>query len=185
MDTSRIFLRPWRDSDAAALYKYASDPEVGPRAGWPPHQSEDESLEIIRTVFNNDTTWAIVLKETGEAIGAMGYGSSCECKLPARPDEPTVGYWVGKPYWNKGICTEALALLIGMGFEYKNGRFMNYFSYYDNATKFTFLGTDTKSNRLYFGTLKSGERVFYDNTNVLVQGREPLTYILSEIRRNK
>jgi len=76
---------------------------------------------------------------------------------------------VGKPYWNKGICTEALALLIGMGFEYKNGRFMNYFSYYDNATKFTFLGTDTKSNRLYFGTLKSGERVFYDNTNVLVQ----------------
>ncbi|MBO4333537.1 MAG: GNAT family N-acetyltransferase [Paludibacteraceae bacterium] len=112
METSRIFLRPWRDSDAAALYKYASDPEVGPRAGWPPHQSEAESLEIIRTVFNNDTTWAIVLKETGEAIGAMGYGSSCECKLPARPDEPTVGYWVGKPYWNKGICTEALALLI-------------------------------------------------------------------------
>lgn len=105
-------LRPWRDSDAAALYKYATDPEVGPRAGWPPHQSEDESLEIIRTVFNNDTTWAIVLKETGEAIGSMGYGSSCECKLPARPDEPTVGYWVGKPYWNKGICTEALALLI-------------------------------------------------------------------------
>jgi RimJ/RimL family protein N-acetyltransferase len=112
METSRIFLRPWRDSDAAALYKYASDPEVGPRAGWPPHQSEAESLEIIRTVFNNDTTWAIVLKETGEAIGAMGYGSSCECKLPARPHEPTVGYWVGKPYWNKGICTEALALLI-------------------------------------------------------------------------
>ena len=112
METSRFFLRPWRDSDAAALYKYASDPEVGPRAGWPPHQSEAESLEIIRTVFNNDTTWAIVLKETGEAIGAMGYGSSCECKLPARPDEPTVGYWVGKPYWNKGICTEALALLI-------------------------------------------------------------------------
>ena len=105
-------LRPWCDSDAAALYKYATDPEVGPRAGWPPHQSEAESLEIIRTVFNNDTTWAIVLKETGEAIGAMGYGSSCECKLPARPDEPTVGYWVGKPYWNKGICTEALALLI-------------------------------------------------------------------------
>ncbi|MBR6105277.1 MAG: GNAT family N-acetyltransferase, partial [Paludibacteraceae bacterium] len=73
-------------------------------ADGPPHQSEAESLEIIRTVFNNDTTWTIVLKETGEAIGAMGYGSSCECKLPARPDEPTVGYWVGKPYWNKGIC---------------------------------------------------------------------------------
>lgn len=112
METSRIMLRRWQDSDASALYKYAADPEVGPRAGWPPHQSEAESLEIIRTIFNDATTWAIVLKETGEAIGAMGYGPSCECKLPSRPNEPTVGYWVAKPYWNKGICTEALALLI-------------------------------------------------------------------------
>ena len=86
---------------------------------------------------------------------------------------------------NFNPTTDHFLNIVGMGFEYKNGRFMNYFSYYDNATKFQLLGTDTKSNRLYFGTLKSGERVFYDNTNVLVQGREPLTYILSEIRRNK
>ena len=87
----------------AVMFKSASDPEVGPRAGWPPHQSEAESLEIIRTVFNNDTTWTIVLKETSEAIGAMGYGSSCECKLPSQPNEPMVGFWVAKPFWNKGI----------------------------------------------------------------------------------
>ena len=62
MENERIVLRPWRESDAEALYKYASDPDVGPRAGWPPHKSVDESLEIIRTVFNNDTTWAIVWK---------------------------------------------------------------------------------------------------------------------------
>ena len=84
METDRIILRPWTDSDAEALYKYASDPEVGPRAGWPPHNSLEESLDIIRTVFHNDTTWAIVLKETGEAIGAMGYGPSCDCNLPSR-----------------------------------------------------------------------------------------------------
>ena len=73
METNRILLRPWRESDAPALFKYASDPEVGPRAGWPPHKSVEESLEIIRTVFNDDTnTWAIVLKETGEPIGARG-----------------------------------------------------------------------------------------------------------------
>ncbi len=28
----------------AVMFKYASDLEVGPRAGWPPHQSEAESL---------------------------------------------------------------------------------------------------------------------------------------------
>ena len=112
MKTERITLRHWLDTDAKALYKYASDPEVGPRAGWPPHISEEGSLEIIRTVFNNPTTWAIVWNETGEAIGAIGYGPSCDCSLPAREGEPTVGYWVGKPYWGKGICTEALRLMI-------------------------------------------------------------------------
>jgi len=112
MQTDRITLRPWLDSDARALFKYASHPEVGPRAGWPPHKSEKESLDIIRSVFNNPTTWAIVLNETNEAIGAMGYGPSCECNLPSLPDEPTVGYWVAQPYWNKGICTEALTLML-------------------------------------------------------------------------
>lgn len=112
METERIRLRPWLESDADALFKYASSPEVGPRAGWPPHKSVEESLEIIRTLFHNDTTWAIELKETGEAIGAMGYGPSCECRLPAREGEPLTGYWVGRPYWNQGICTEALRLMI-------------------------------------------------------------------------
>ena len=113
METSRIILRPWRDSDAAVLFKWASDPDVGPRAGWAPHKSVEESLEIIRTVFKDATnTWAIELKETGEAIGAMGYGPSCDCNLPAREGEPLAGYWVAKPYWNQGICTEALGLMI-------------------------------------------------------------------------
>ena len=81
METDRILLRPWRESDAGMLYKYASDPEVGPRAGWPPHKSVEESLEIIRTVFNNDHTWAIVLKETGEVIGCIGYFTSGESNI--------------------------------------------------------------------------------------------------------
>lgn len=112
MQTERIILRLWEDSDAEALFKYASDPDVGTRAGWPPHKSVEESMEIIRTVFRNDTTWAIELKETGEAIGAMGYMPDCPLNLPAREGEPLVGYWVGKPYWNQGICTEALQLMI-------------------------------------------------------------------------
>ena len=108
METDKIILRPWRESDAEVLFKYASDPDVGLRAGWPPHKSVEESLEVIRTVFNNDTTWAIELRESGEAIGAMGY-LSCE----GNKGEPLVGYWVGKPYWNQGICAEALRLMIG------------------------------------------------------------------------
>ena len=113
LSKERIRSRPWLDGDAPVLFKYASDPEVGPRAGWPPHKSVEESLEIIRTVFNDATcTWAIEWKETGEAIGAMGYGPSCQCNLPAREGEPLIGYWVARPYWNQGICTEALRLML-------------------------------------------------------------------------
>ena len=112
METERILLRPWRENDAAALFKYASDPEVGPRAGWPPHRSEKESRDVIRTIFHNDTTWAICLKENGEPVGAMGYAPCDGNNLPSREGEPLVGYWVGRPHWNQGICTEALQLMI-------------------------------------------------------------------------
>ena len=112
MENKRLLLRPWRESDAEVLFTLASNPDVGPRAGWPPHKSVEESREIIRTIFNNDSTWAVVLKETGEVVGAIGYGPSCDCNLPAREGEPLTGYWVGKPYWNQGICTEALRLML-------------------------------------------------------------------------
>nr|WP_308560250.1 GNAT family N-acetyltransferase [uncultured Prevotella sp.] len=65
---------------------------------------------MIRTFFHNDTTWAIVLKETGEAIGCIGYYTHETSNIPIGENDCEVGYWVGKPYWNGGICTEALSL---------------------------------------------------------------------------
>lgn len=47
METERILLRHWQESAAEALFKYASDPDVGLRAGWPTHNSVEESREII------------------------------------------------------------------------------------------------------------------------------------------
>lgn len=41
METTRLIFRAWRDEDAEVLFRLASDPEVGPRAGWPPHRSAD------------------------------------------------------------------------------------------------------------------------------------------------
>ena len=112
MQTERIILRRWQPSDVAALYKYASDPDVGPRAGWSAHKSVEESAEIIRTVFNNDTTWAIVLRATAEPIGCMGYFTHETSNIHIGENDCEVGYWVARPYWNQGICTEALRLML-------------------------------------------------------------------------
>ena len=119
MKTNRITLRPWQENDAEALFKYASDPEVGPRAGWPVHKSLEESLDVIRNIFTNDHTWAIELNETGEAIGCIGYYPSGESNIGIGEDDAEIGYWVAKPYWNKGICTEALRLMIDYCFKVK------------------------------------------------------------------
>lgn len=120
METERLILRPWRESDAEALFKYASDPDVGPRAGWPPHKSVEESLQIIKTVFNTPTMWAVELKETGEAIGCVGYLPASVSNLQIPDDQCEVGYWIGKPYWGRGICTEALRLVIDYCFNVKH-----------------------------------------------------------------
>lgn len=120
METERILLRPWLESDAEVLFKYASDPEVGPRAGWPPHQSVEESLEVIKTFFHNDYTWAIVLKETDKPVGCVGYLPASASNLQIAENECEVGYWVSRPYWGRGICTEALQLVVDHCFNTKH-----------------------------------------------------------------
>ncbi len=118
-DTPRLILRPWREEDSESLFKYASDPEVGPRAGWPPHLSLEESRRVIKEIFGNDHTWAIELRETSEAIGCMCLYPYGESNIPIGEDDVEVGYWVARPYWNRGICTEALKEMIHYCFNVK------------------------------------------------------------------
>lgn len=63
--------------------------------------------------------WAVELKETGEAIGCVGY-LPAECSnLDIESDQCEVGYWIAKPYWNKGLCTEAMHAVVDYCFNFK------------------------------------------------------------------
>ena len=73
LETNRLILRPWCESDAEYLYTYASDPEVGPPAGWPPHTSVENSREIIRTVLSKPETYAVCLKKTVNRSVALAF----------------------------------------------------------------------------------------------------------------
>ena len=57
--TKRLILRPWEETDAEQLYKYAKDSKVGPIAGWPVHKSVKNSLEIIQNVLSAKETYAV------------------------------------------------------------------------------------------------------------------------------
>lgn len=72
IETERLILRPWKESDAASLYEYAKDPAVGPVAGWPVHTSVENSLEIIRNILSAEDTFAVCLKIDNKAIGYKG-----------------------------------------------------------------------------------------------------------------
>jgi RimJ/RimL family protein N-acetyltransferase len=114
-ETERLILRPWEETDAAELYKYAKDERVGPPAGWPAHTSVENSLEIIRTILSEPETYAIILKETGLPIGSIGLMRNSD--LAKRGDECELGYWLGVPYWGRGIMPEAARELIRYAFE--------------------------------------------------------------------
>ena len=118
LKTERLLLRPWQEEDAERLYELARDPDVGPRAGWPPHVSVEDSLGIIRGVLGAPETYAVVCKESGLAVGSVGL-SGTDARLEGLPEDARqleLGYWIGRPYWGRGYAPEAARALLARGF---------------------------------------------------------------------
>lgn len=110
-ETERLILRPWDESDAESLFKYASCPDVGPAAGWPVHESVSDSLEIIRSVLSVSGTFAVCLKDDNEAVGSIGLISPAQSHVSVGDDELEIGYWIGVPFWGRGLIPEAVRRL--------------------------------------------------------------------------
>ena len=134
LETERLILRRWEERDAEDLYKYASDPAVGPIAGWPAHQSLDESREVIKNVFNGKEAYAICLKEDNKAIGAIELKLNGHTDMTERDDECELGYWIGKPFWGQGIMPEAAREMLRHAFE-DIGMSKVWCGYYESNTK--------------------------------------------------
>lgn len=134
LETERLILRPWKESDAESLFKYAKDPEVGPIAGWPSHKSIEESLDVIRNVLCGPECYAICEKGKDEAVGAIELMLAGKTELTDREDECELGYWLGKPFWGRGYMPEAASEMIRHGFEDLNMTTI-WCGYYDGNTK--------------------------------------------------
>ena len=117
LETERLVLRPWAETDAESLYEYAKDPAIGPIAGWPPHKSVAESLDVIRNVFNGSECYAICEKNSNKAIGAIELKLNGHTDMTTKDDECELGYWLGKPFWGRGYMPEAGKELLRHGFE--------------------------------------------------------------------
>lgn len=134
LNTERLTLRRWKEEDADSLYEYAKDPEVGPIAGWPPHNNIEESLDVIKNVLNGAECYAICEKGSDKAIGAVELKLNGHTDMTERDDECELGYWLGKPFWGRGYMPEAVRELIRHGFE-DLGMTTIWCGYYDGNQK--------------------------------------------------
>lgn len=67
-------------------------------------------------MFNSPNTFAVVPKREMRAVGsiALMMGETSNLGLPE--DEAEIGYWIGKPFWGKGLIPEAVREMIRYGF---------------------------------------------------------------------
>lgn len=119
LESDRLILRPWREADAQALFSYASDPDVGPAAGWMPHADLEESIGVIRDILSVPESYAIVIKDrepADEAVGAIGLKIGAASDLAIGSDEAELGYWIAKPLWGRGYMPEAVRAIMEHAF---------------------------------------------------------------------
>ena len=139
LETERLILRPWTLHDLDDFFEYAKNPDVGPRAGWLPHENKEKSLEILNMFIADKKTFAIVYKENNKVIGSLGierYGS--EDKLTEFFDYQgrEIGYVLSKDYWGKGLMPEVVQAVINYCFDKLNLDFLlcGYFDF-NNQSK--------------------------------------------------
>ena len=114
--TAHLVLRPFRADDAPAVTLLAGAREVADTTLHIPHPYPAGAAEAwIAThppawAAGTLATYAIVDGAEGALRGAIGLAIE-----PAHA-RAELGYWVGVPYWGRGIATEAARALVGFGF---------------------------------------------------------------------
>lgn len=159
IETERLILRPYEVSDAEAMYEYAKNPNVGPHAGWKPHESVEETVEIIKRLFLPVGAYAIIHKEDGKLIGSIALEYD-----KRRPDAASkeIGYSLAEEYWGRGFMTEAARAVIDYGFEKLNLEVIAICTGTKNARSarvidkcgFVYEGTERSCYRIYDGRLR-------------------------------
>lgn len=114
LETERLILRGFVETDAADIYAYAQKPTIGPNAGWPAHRSLEESRAVLRHFIDADDVWAVVLRETGRVIGSIGLHQD---SMRNNPRAHMLGYVLDDVYWGRGLIPEAVRAVQRHAFE--------------------------------------------------------------------
>lgn len=121
MNTERLILRQWKQTDHSTFIKMGSDPEVMKYF----HEilTPQKSIEMAEKIYelieqNGWGFWAVELKDTGEFIGFIGlhYQPTLFEFSPC----VEIGWRLLKKYWGKGYATEGGRAALTYAFEKLN-----------------------------------------------------------------
>lgn len=122
LETDRLILRAWKQSDVKDFYDYASVKGVGEMAGWKPHDTIETSAIILDSFMKEKNVLAIVDKQSQKVIGSLGLHVSWanEEERYQNLKSKEVGYVLSKDYWGHGLMPEAVNALIAYAFDQLN-----------------------------------------------------------------
>ncbi len=133
IETKRLILRSFKQSDIDDFFEYASVEGVGEMAGWAHHKSIEETQAILSMFINDDKVFAVCDKESGKVIGSLGvekYGMEEKLTEFNGYLGREIGFVLSKDYWGKGIMPEAVHAVIDYLFNVCNLDFLTC-GYYD------------------------------------------------------
>ena len=110
-----FILRPWQLSDIESLAKYANNKDLTTyfTNRFPIPYTENDAKNFIEMAINDSPMLKYAIEIGGEAIGGIDFHPQADvlCK------NIEIGYWIGEPFWGKGIMTEVVKQIIPIGFE--------------------------------------------------------------------
>ena len=111
--TKRLILRSFMEEDINDFNEYGKSPNVGPKAGWKPHESKDESLKLLKEFIAKGEAWAVVEQKSMKVIGSVALHPD---KKRENPDVRNLGYVLNENFWGKGYATEAASAALDYAF---------------------------------------------------------------------
>ncbi len=114
LQSERLILRPYRPSDIPSLVRLVGAREIAATTLRIPHPYSEKDARALLRRFSKEkptTHFGIFLRNTGEHCGGAGLN------LELDHDRAELGYWVGVPFWGRGIASEAAEAVMRYGFE--------------------------------------------------------------------
>ncbi len=117
LKTKRLTLRPFKKTDAADLFEYASVAGVGEAAGWSHHENLDETHFVLDKFIEEKRVFAV--EYNNKVIGSVGLERFAEGSYPELKNMKgtEIGYAFSKDFWGLGLATEAVNEVIALLFE--------------------------------------------------------------------